>query len=431
MEPAQLIENQLRAGSTARFPSLPLPADWVTPDYGGRSIVNVAATVARIFGAPISTPPLDPALTGDLLQGVRRVVFVVVDALGYNKLLETLDRNPQNGLHALLGQGARLAPVTSVFPSTTTAALTSLWSGYSPYEHGFMGYQLFLRDYGVRANMISFNPSATDSLGRDQLLAGGLEPQNFLATPSLAQTLAQVNVPVYHLLAGAYLQSGLSRVQIRGAQMQGFVNASDMWIVLREMLEQKPAPAVFAVYWSAVDALGHVYGPSSPTLAAEIDNLAYSFEREFLRPLSTAARQDTLFLLTADHGQIDTPPARAIALRRHPELRSHLVMDFAGESRAAYLYCRNGKMEAAREYIETRLGDRFVVLDSSAALHAGLFGSGTMAPETPYRIGDLIVLPRADDTLVEHEQSRLLLGRHGGLSDLEMLVPLIARRLDG
>ena len=49
MEPAQPIENQLRAESTARFPSLHLPAEWVTPDYGGRSIVNVAATVARRF----------------------------------------------------------------------------------------------------------------------------------------------------------------------------------------------------------------------------------------------------------------------------------------------------------------------------------------------------------------------------------------------
>lgn len=431
MEPPSSFEAQLRAGSPARFPSLHLPADWVTPDYGGRSIVNVAATVARIFGAPISTPPLDPALTGDLLQGVRRVVFVVVDALGYAKLLETLDRNPQNGLHALLGQGARLAPVTSVFPSTTTAALTSLWCGYSPYEHGFLGYQLFLRDYGVRANMISFSPVATDSLGRDQLIDGGLEPQNFLAKPSLARTLAPVNVPVYHLLAGAYVKSGLSRVQIRDAELQGFVNASDMWVDLREMMEQKPAPAVFAVYWSGVDSIGHLYGPSSPTLAAEIDNLAYSFEREFLRVLSPAARRDTLLLLTADHGQIDTPPARAIPLRNHPELRSHLVMDFAGESRAAYLYCRNGEMEAARAYIETRLGDRFLVLDSSAALQAGLFGSGTMAPETPYRIGDLVVIPREDYTLVDHEKSHLLLGRHGGLTDAEMLVPLIARRLDG
>jgi hypothetical protein len=54
-----------------------------------------------------------------------------------------------------------------------------------------------------------------------------------------------------------------------------------------------------------------------------------------------------------------------------------------------------------------------------------------MAPETPYRIGDLVVIPREDYTLVDHEKSHLLLGRHGGLTDAEMLVPLIAVRLDG
>ena len=107
-----------------------------------------------------------------------------------------------------------------------------------------------------------------------------------------------------------------------------------------------------------------------------------------------------------------------------------IEMTEAGRALLPYARVVLGEMEAARAYIETRLGDRFLVLDSSAALQAGLFGSGTMAPETPYRIGDLVVIPREDYTLVDHEKSRLLLGRHGGLTDAEMLVPLIASRLD-
>ena len=412
--------------------TLNLPTEWIVPNYAGRSIVNVPTTVVRIFGGEISTPPLDSTITRGLLAGVRRVVFVVVDALGYGKLLETLDANPQNGFHALLRGGAQIAQITSVFPSTTTAALTSLWSGYTPAEHGFLGFQLFLRDLGVRANMIAFSPTATDSLGRDQLIDGGLEPKDFLAVPSLPQTLEPVGVPVYHLLMYPYVKSGLSRVQIRGAkETRGFVASSDMWVVARQMIEEKKNErAVFAVYWGGVDGVGHVYGPSSETMTAEINNLAYSFEREFLNALSPAAREGTLFLLTADHGQLDTPENHTIYLSDHPELRSHLVMDFAGEPRAAYLYCRNGEADAAREYIETRLGDKFLVLDSKAALDAGLFGSGKLAPETKYRIGDLLVLPREDYTLVENHDTHLLLGRHGGLTAEEMLVPLIAARLD-
>ena len=417
---------------TNSIATLNLPHEWIAPDYAGRSIVNVPATVVRVFGGEISTPSLDSTITRGLLAGVRRVVLVVVDALGYGKLLETLDANPQNGFHSLLWSGAQFVPITSVFPSTTTAALTSLWSGYTPAEHGFLGFQLFLRDLGVRANMIAFSPTATDSLGRDQLIDGGLEPKDFLAVPSLPQTLEPAGVSVYHLLMYPYVESGLSRVQIRGAkETRGFVTSSDMWVVARQMIEEKKNErAVFAVYWGGVDGIGHVYGPSSETMTAEINNLAYSFEREFLNALSPAAREGTLFLLTADHGHLDTPENRTIYLSDHPELRSHLVMDFAGESRAAYLYCRNGEADAAREYIEHRLGDKFLVLDSQAALDAGLFGSGNLAPETKYRIGDLLVLAREDYTLVENHDAHLLLGRHGGLTAQEMLVPLIAARLD-
>lgn len=430
---ADSVLDEIRGESRARYGALNLPGEWIAPNYGGRSIANVPATIVRAFGGEISTAPLQPAIAGHLLSGVRRVVFVVADALGYSKLLAVLERNPQNGFGALLRGGATLVPITSVFPSTTTSALTTLWSGYMPAEHGFLGYQLFLREFGVRAEMLAFSPSATVPFGRDQLIAAGLDPDKFLSSPSLAQMLGIYGVSSYHLLLGPYVKSGLSRVQMRGAkEIRGVVTSSDLWVVLREMLEaKKDERALFAAYWGGVDGVGHLYGASSPTVAAEVNNLAYSFEREFLAPLSPAARAGTLFLLTADHGQMDTPRERTVALRDHPELRDRLVMDFTGEPRAAYLYCRAGEMEAARTYIETQMGGRFVVLDSQAALQQGLFGTGTPAPEARFRIGDLLVMPRENYTLVESKESRTLLGRHGGLTPEEMLVPLIAARLDG
>ncbi len=433
MKLADKILAEIRGENAARYGALNLPGEWIAPNYGGRSIANVPATIVHALGGEIATAPLQAGIADRYLNGVRRIVFVVADALGYSKLLEVLDSNPQNGFGALLRGGATLVPLTSVFPSTTTAALTTLWSGYTPAEHGFLGYQLFLREFGVRAEMISFSPVATLALGRDQLILAGLDPDKFLASPSLAQILGMYGVSSYHLLLGSYTKSGLSRVQMRGAkEIQGVVTSSDMWVVLREMLEAKKGErALFAVYWGGVDSVGHMYGPSSPTVAAEVNNLAYSFEREFLAPLSPAAREGTLFLLTADHGQMDAPRGHIVSLREHPELRNHLVMDFAGEPRAAYLYCRSGESGAARTYIETRLGDKFLVLDSQAALQSGLFGTCTPAPEAPYRIGDLLVIPRQDYTLVESNESRVLLGRHGGLMPDEMLVPLIAARLDG
>jgi hypothetical protein len=430
---ADNILAKIQAEREARYGSLKLPENFIAPNYGGRSIVNVPASIVRMFGGQFSTAPLDPLIIGSLGSGVRRIVLVIADALGYDKFTQALDANPQNGFHSLLADGGMLAPLTSVFPSTTTAALTALWTGYTPAEHGFMGYQLWLREYGVRAQMITFTPVATEKLGDGQLLRAGFEPDKFLAVPSLPQTLADWDVPVYNLIERPYVKSVLSRVQIRGQrESRGFVSSSDLWFSLRALLERRPAEqALFVAYWSKVDTIAHVYGPSSGALPAEIDNFAYSFEREFLRRLSPAAREGTLFLLTADHGQIDTPPAEAIYLRDHPALRDSLLMGFTGDPRAAYLTVRSGEAGRVRDYLETHLGSELHVLDSQAALSAGLFGGGRFAPETPFRIGDLIALPRARQFLYDGDDVPHMQGRHGGLSPQEMLVPLLVSRLDG
>ena len=453
MSLADLIKGRILAEREARFGTLKLPPDFIAPNYGGRSIVNVPSSIVGIMGGQIGTAPLDPeildGLTGGpsslnsgtpagragspLPGGIRRIVLIILDALGYERTLEILAESPDNGLHALWKAGGRLAPLTSVFPSTTTAALTALWSGYTPAEHGFMGYQLFLREYGARAQMITFSPVATDRLGDEQLLAAGLDPDKFLAVPSLPQTLAAAGVPVYNFIEHAFVKSILSRVQIRGQHDSfGFITSSDMWVALRGKLERHvDERALFVAYWSKVDTLSHKYGPSSETIRAELDNFGYSFEREFLRRLPPAAREGTLFLLTADHGQVDIAPAGAVFLRDHPGLRDHLLMDSTGDPRAAYLYTRNGETGAAREYIEARLGEQFFVLDSQEALRAGLFGGGVPAPETRFRIGDLTLLARGSQILWDRREPPHIRGMHGALLAREMLVPLFAARLDG
>lgn len=423
----------IRAERETRFGALHLPDDFVAPHYGGHSIVNVPASITQILGGRHPTLGLNSGLIDALASGVRRVVLVIVDALGYDFLLRAWEANPDNSFQGLLKNGGRLAPLTSVFPSTTTAALTSLWSGYTPAEHGAVGFQLFLRGPNLRANMIKFQATALHKLGGEQLPAAGVDPDKFLPVPALPQTLARLGVPTFNLIEQPYENSPLSRMQIRGVkETRAFVTSSDMWLALRKLMEDRPTEkALFVAYWSAVDTIAHAYGPASDAIVAEIDNLAYSFEREFLRRLTPAARQDTLFLLTADHGHAYTPPKEMVFLNQHPFIRERMVMDYAGEPRAAYLYCTQGEVEAVRQYFAERLADKFFVLNSHAALEAGLFGPPPFAPETRYRVGDLIVLARGNHILWERDDVSRTLGRHGGLSETEMLVPLLAARLDG
>ena len=82
---------------------------------------------------------------------------MLVDALSLHRLQRWMSDGTAPVWSRLAEQG-KLAALTSITPSTTSAALTSLWTGRSPAEHGVVGYELWLKEYGVVSNMILHSP---------------------------------------------------------------------------------------------------------------------------------------------------------------------------------------------------------------------------------------------------------------------------------
>jgi predicted AlkP superfamily pyrophosphatase or phosphodiesterase len=409
-----------------------LPSDegWVLPHYNGLSIANLPATIAALLETESSTtlPPLPHELWADWATGLRRVVLIVIDALGYRLLQGMWAQGDGRVFHELGGAG-RLLPLTSVFPSTTDAALISLRSGCPPAEHGWLAYEMYLRELGVAANAIRLCPVWTNQ--GDLLVDWGLDPETLLTVPSLAGSLAAAGVETQALLSTFFRDSGFTRMLYRGtARLRGHVRAGDFWVQLRHMLaETRGRPAFLTAYWSDLDTLGHYYGPDTEQLAAEFRSMAHLFEWEFLARLPAEDREDTLLLLTADHGQVRVPPEHILVANEDPTLSQHLLVPISGDSRAAFVYPRPGRAGAIRAYLEEAFPGWFVVLDSVQALEAGLMGE-PIADETYARAGELLVLPRGQHALQRAQYPVALHGRHGGLTEEEMLVPLIGARLE-
>jgi predicted AlkP superfamily pyrophosphatase or phosphodiesterase len=214
------------------------------------------------------------------------------------------------------------------------------------------------------------------------------------------------------------------------AEVRGHLHASDFWVQLRHLLaETRNQKALVTGYWSSLDTLAHAYGPASPHWETEFRTVSYLLQQEFLAALPEEDREGTLLLLTADHGQITIPQERILTVSEHPNLGQHLMVPIVGESRAAFVYPRPGRAGAIRDYLQEAFPDGFVTLDSVQALDAGLMGK-PITDETYARAGELLVLPRADYAL-QHQHPRVpLVGRHGGLTQQEMLVPFIGIRLE-
>lgn len=276
----------------------------------------------------------------------------------------------------------------------------------------------------IRHSPMSFRNS-TGSLSQ-----AGFDPQKFLPFPTLGTHLAAHGVEAHALQHRSIIDSGLSKMYFRDVNVKAFNALSDMCINLRELLEEKQDRGLYAwMYWDHLDYFSHLYGPDDERTVEEFRNFSDIFERLFLERLSPAARQNTLLILSADHGQINTHPDPYYDLNEHPDLTRRLHILPTGENRMSYLFVRPGQTEAVHEYIQRTWPRQFALVDPVFAAHAGLFGPGEHHERLLDRVGDLLVIARGNAYLWWSDKKNHLFGRHGGLSADEMVVPFLAAPL--
>jgi hypothetical protein len=322
-----------------------------------------------------------------------------------------------------------LTPLTSVVPSTTSSALTTLWTGSSPAEHGFLGYELFLKEVGMVTNMVTFSPMY---LGApvDLLASAGIQPEEMLPGRKLGEHLKGVGVEVHAFIEQALARSPLSRMHFEQVDVHGYTGLPDLWASVAELMQSPAGGGRFIwVYFGTVDALGHRFGPASRQAHAAFQAIMQSVGKFLSEDLESAGKDGTLLLLLADHGQIHTPDDPRFDLAHHSSLTRRLHMLPTGEHRLAYFHVQPAQGEAVREYIQRTWPGSFRLIPSSYALHKELFGPGKPGGRSLDRMGDWIAVASQEAYLWWAPGENKLRGRHGGVTRQEMLVPLLAARL--
>jgi len=412
-----------------QLPGLPADPGFVYPGYQYSSILSLPSTISvTLGGEPLGAEPLQPELLAASTSNIRRLILVLVDALSLQRLQGWMSDGTAPVWQHLSQQG-KLAAMTSIVPSTTSTALTSLWTGRSPAEHAIVGYELWLKEYGVVANMIQHSPM---SYGNEagSLYRAGFVPEQFLDFPTLGSHLAAYGVRSYALQHRSILHSGLSQMFFKDVSPHGFFTPSELWVNLRHLVESNPnLRQYFWVYTGQIDTFSHYYHPDDERTAAEFADFSNAFEQQFLDKLSPALKKGTMIILTADHGMLATQKSARYDLRNHPDFTRLLHILPTGESRLAYLYIRPGQTEAIKSYFELAWPGEFTFFDPTEAVYHGLFGPGAPHPHLADRLGDLIVAARGDSYLWWANKENPLVGRHGGLSAEEMIVPLLSVEL--
>jgi hypothetical protein len=327
------------------------------------------------------------------VAGARAVVLLVLDGFGWLALDAARARLPE--LAALEG-----GPITTVVPSTTAAALTSIASGMAPARHGMVGYRMLVG--GQVLDVLRWK------------VPEGKAPDP--ASVTLVDS-AFGGKPVPTVVRAEFARSGFTESHMRGVRFVGWRTTATLVTHVARLLDAGE-PFVYA-YYDGVDKVAHEYGITDGFFPAE-QVAADCLVGDLLDVLPS----DAVLVITADHGQVQFE--RWVTME---PVAAH-IRAYAGDARLRYLYARPGaEADLAKAAAEAFADDAWVFTRDQ------LIDEGWLGPEPPpgdvaTRIGHVTLAARGNVAFVDptHPHETRLLAGHGSLSPDEMLVPLLAGR---
>ncbi len=362
-------------------------SQWIKPDFNN-SIVNLSSTLAESLGCPNGKPTL-PALSRQLSAGYKNIVLLVLDGLG----MYPISRNLEEG--SFLRRNLK-RELTSVFPSTTTNATTSLETALFPMEHGWFGWSLYFEELQRAVDLFSDVDSATG-----EPLHLGYARRVLPTTPfyrKIGQYTANVVVPPFWR---------------EEENRYPYGDMFEMKTQIERVCKKKGKQFIYA-YCPEPDSTMHRHGVSSEEAKKVICALDGLVEE------LAAALSDTLVIVTADHGQVDI--GGQFEVYRDGELCSLLKWRPYLEARAAAFKVKEGEKRAFEELFEEKYGADFALTPVERLIGENYFGCA--ANQNAKLLGDYIAIATTDKIMKLTPRSHDFKGHHASLTE-EMLVPLI------
>ena len=381
------------------------------PDYGGGSIVNLMASLLRARGGEADYPNLR-LLSPEEIQGFTNILLLVIDGLGANWLAE---QSPTGILSR-----HRLGAITSVFPTTTASAITTFLTGDAPQQHGITGWFTYFRELGCVMSVLPGHPRY-GGVGYRQ---AGVDLASLLGHRCLA---SRISTRAFFLSPAKIAHSDFNLAHLGPAQARPFTDLRDMFRQATRILRADADPKYLYLYWPGLDSRGHEAGMASPLAARHLG----AIEQALTDFMVASSGTDTLVLVTAAPGLIDTGPGDRIDLADHPELEACLSLPLCGEPRAAFCYLRPRRVQDFQDYCQHILDGHALLKPSQELIHQGLFGQGEPHPGLQDRVGDYTLLLTGRSVIRDQlpsEKGTVQIGVHGGLSESELFVPLCRLR---
>ncbi len=336
-----------------------------------KSIVNIPGTILENLG-------FSSKRKFEISLG-KRIVWIIVDGLGWREFLRKR--------HLFHLKGFNVEKIYSVFPSSTVPALSSLYTGLTPQEHGFLEWTIF----DGRREIEVF-------LDKDYKIS------EFFSGKTVFELLGgEKRVKVF--LKIDYFKSRISKRFFRRCKVDFYIKESDLFA---KILKEREFDILFA-YYDFKDILDHIYGRGLET---------YFELKVFGMFLRKVSKKGFSLILSSDHGIF--PRTKYIYLSKLGMNRR--IKGYSGGHRDFFLFTKRDIFKELKE----KLSDKFLVERSEKLLKDGWFGIGRIQKNFRRIIGDVSIVSIGEHN-VKLKKGGEFLGMHGGITEEEIFVPLIWR----
>lgn len=381
----------------------------VKPDYQNASIVNLMASILQGLGRHTNHHTALTGLDRERFERAQNVVLMVIDGLGYHYLTNNASRST---LHKFLHR-----KLTTVFPSTTATAITTFMTGLAPQQHGLTGWFTYFQEL---ENILTVLP-VTPRFGKPILPEQGIDVSSLYG-----------HIPVFDLLdADTYMispryiaYSPFSLAHRGKSVIKPYDNLNECFSFTRDIVKSGTNKKYIYTYWPQFDGMAHEVGVNSKKVAEHF----LEIDKAFAQLICDIKGSNTLLIVTADHGIIDSGPDFCVELEDYPELQNMLTMPLSGERRMAYCYIKENQHNAFNSFVQKNLSEQITAYPSPELLAQHYYGLGPAHPQLSKRIGDFMLIMNDNFTIMDTlpgEKPFYHIGTHGGLSEQEMYVPLI------
>ncbi len=378
---------------------------------------HIPGTILELFGQK-SNQSLPHDVLIDKNKTYDKVVLFVIDAFGYSFFEKYYEQS--SFLKQVVANGV-VSKLTTQFPSTTTANITTLLTGLPVSQSGVIEWFY----YEPKIDDV-YSPLLYKKAKDETLLE--ISADEIIPTQNL---FSKLKVKSYAFQYNTYNKGPYSHYMQRNCTTVDFNDLEDGLKKLNGILKKKQKAFCY-FYHSDFDSICHQFGPN----AKETEDCILSILKQFDQFFEENVFDNTLFIITADHGQTSVDKKQAVYINlQYPEILPFLKKNKKGKFlipcgsfRDMFLHVKKDAIEFVYQYLKEKLRKKAEVYKIEQLIDLGVFGHNQPSKTFLERIGDIAILAYKDQAIWWYEENKFYVkheGMHGGLTKEEMEIPFL------